>query len=220
MAKRVVIEACVDSVDAARAAEQGGADRIELCGNLADGGTTPSAGMIAECRATVRLPIYVMIRPRGGDFIYSAAEFQVMKRDVIASQELGADGLVFGMLTADRKVDRKRLASLVKLGYPLDLTFHRAIDRARKPLEALDALIGLGIDRVLTSGGAVTAAAGSKRIRAMIEHAAGRIGIMAGGGVTGRNARLLVKRTGVGEVHFSVADAAKVRRVIEALRST
>lgn len=248
MPKKILVEACVDSVESARAAEQGGADRIELCDNLVEGGTTPSAGMIAECRARVRIPIYVMIRPRGGDFLYSRPEFEVMQRDVVVARELGADGVVFGILTPAGEVDRRRTAQLNELSFPLDVTFHRAIDVSRDPLKALDDLIHSGIDRVLTSGGAAKALAGAGMIRQMVERAAGRIVILAGGGITDRNVAQLVKRTGVKEVHVrgvvrrnsgmkfrqrvvsfrgeplpsdyvaKVTDAGAMRRVVQAVR--
>lgn len=248
MATRILVEACVDSVESALAAEKGGAGRVELCDNLVEGGTTPSAGMIAECRALVRIPIYVMIRPRGGDFHYSDVELEVMKRDIALARELGADGVVFGMLTSAGKVDARRTARYVTLSYPLDVTFHRAIDVSRDPLEALEVLVAAGVDRVLTSGGAARALSGAPVIRAMVERAAGRIGILAGGGITGRNVAQVVRRTGVNEVHVrgavrrnsamkyrpktvsfrgavlpsdyvaKVTDAGAIRRVVQALR--
>lgn len=201
MAKAILIEACVDSPASAQAAERGGAARVELCDNLVEGGTTPSAGTIAECRARIRIPIYVMIRPRGGDFLYSDSELDIMRRDIAVARELGADGVVFGALTSSGRVDRKTTAGLARLSHPLDVTFHRAIDVSRDPLEAVDMLIDSGVDRVLTSGGAAKALAGSRMIRAMVERSAGRIGVIAGGGITDRNAAQVVKRTGVGEVH-------------------
>ena len=201
MGTKILVEACVDSVESARAAEKGGADRVELCDNLVEGGTTPSAGTIAECRAQVRIPIYVMIRPRGGDFLYSETEIEVMQRDIALAQELGADGVVFGMLTSAGKVDRKRTTQFVNLSYPLDVTFHRAVDVSRDPLEALEVLVDAGVDRVLTSGGAPKALSGARVIRAMVERAAGRIGILAGSGINERNVAQIVKRTGVREVH-------------------
>jgi copper homeostasis protein len=201
VAKTILVEACVDSVESARAAEKGGADRLELCDDLAEGGTTPSAGMIAECRDQVRIPIYVMIRPRGGDFLYSEPELEVMQRDIALARESGADGVVFGLLTSVGKVDSKRTGRLVSRSFPLDVTFHRAIDVSRDALEALDVLIDIGVDRVLTSGGAASAMSGARVIRAMVERAAGRIGILAGSGINERNAAQVVKRTGVAEVH-------------------
>jgi copper homeostasis protein len=191
----ILVEACVDSVASAVAAERGGAGRVELCDNLVEGGTTPSAGTIAECREQLAIPVYVMIRPRGGDFLYSADEVAVMRRDIAAAQELGADGVVLGVLRPDGRVDKARTRALVRAARPLDVTFHRAIDVARDPLEALDDLVATGVDRVLTSGQAATARA------ALVERAAGRIVILAGGGVDERNAKQLVRRTGVHEIH-------------------
>lgn len=197
----VLVEACVDSVESALAAERGGAGRIELCDNLVDGGTTPSAGTIALCRERLRIPIYVMIRPRGGDFCYSPVELDVMRRDIEGAQALGADGVVLGLLRPDGRVDRRRTAALIALARPLDVTFHRAIDVSRDALAALDDLLALGVDRVLTSGQARTALAGGRVIAALVERAAGRLVILAGGGVDAANARLVVARTGVQEIH-------------------
>ena len=197
----VLVEACVDSVESALAAERGGAGRVELCDNLVEGGTTPSAGTIALCRERLRIPIYVMIRPRGGDFCYSPVELDVMRRDIEGAQALGADGVVLGLLRPDGRVDRRRTAALIALARPLDVTFHRAIDVSRDPLAALDDLLALGVDRVLTSGQARTALAGGRVIAALVERAAGRLVILAGGGVDAANARLVVARTGVQEIH-------------------
>lgn len=197
----VLIEACVDSVESAVAAERGGAGRIELCDNLLDGGTTPSAGTIAECRRRVRIPIYVMIRPRGGDFLYSDVELAVMRRDIVQAEALGADGVVLGLLKRDGAVDAARTRALVALARPMDVTFHRAIDVCRDPVAALDALIAIGVDRVLTSGQAPTALRGAAVIRRLVERAAGRIAVLAGGGIDERNARRVLERTGVRELH-------------------
>jgi len=198
---KVLVEACVDSVGSAIAAQQGGARRIELCDNLVEGGTTPSAGTIALCRARLRIPIYVMIRPRGGDFCYSPVELDVMRRDIDAAHAFGADGVVLGLLTPDGRVDRRRTRALLELARPLDVTFHRAIDVARDPLTALDDLITLGVDRVLTSGQSRTALAGARVIAELVERAAGRLVVLAGGGVDEKNAHQVVARTGVREIH-------------------
>ncbi|HEY6853204.1 MAG TPA: copper homeostasis protein CutC [Gemmatimonadales bacterium] len=205
----VLVEACVDSVGSALAAQRGGAGRVELCDNLVEGGTTPSAGTIALCRDRLRIPIYVMIRPRGGDFCYSPTELDVMRRDIEGAQALGADGVVLGLLRADGTVDRRRTRALIALARPLDVTFHRAIDVARDPLAALDDLLALGVDRVLTSGQSRTALAGARVIAAMVERAAGRLVVLAGGGVDERNARAVVERTGVREVHVRGTSPAK-----------
>ena len=207
----VLIEACVDSVESALAAERGGADRIELCDNLAEGGTTPSAGTIEECRDRLGIPIYVMIRPRGGDFCYSAAELAVMRRDIAYAHAMGADGVVLGILKRDGTVDTSRTRALVELARPLDVTFHRAIDVCRDAEEALDALIAIGVDRVLTSGQAPTALKGAAVIARLVRRAAGRIAILPGGGIDETNVRKLVERTGAREVHVRGTSPVKSR---------
>ena len=198
---RVLIEACVDSVPSALAAEAGGAGRVELCDNLIEGGTTPSAGTVAECRARVGIPIFMMIRPRGGDFLYSDVEYEVMRRDIAHAKELGADGVVLGLLMRDGTVDVERTRPLVDAARPLAVTFHRAIDVARDPEEALDALVAMGVDRVLTSGQAATALEGAAVIAALVRRAGGRIVILPGGGVNEDNVRQVVAETGASEVH-------------------
>ncbi|MEO8295461.1 MAG: copper homeostasis protein CutC [Gemmatimonadota bacterium] len=200
-ARSILVEACVDSVESGMAAEAGGARRLELCASLVEGGTSPSAGMIAQCRARVAIPIYVMIRPRGGDFLYSELELEVMERDIHGAKLLGADGVVFGLLLQDGRVDIERTMRLIQAARPLDVTFHRAIDVCRDPIEALDALMTIGVDRVLTSGQAASALAGSRTIALMVEHARGRLIVLPGGGVNERNAARVVERTGTGEIH-------------------
>jgi copper homeostasis protein len=197
----VLIEACLDSVPSALAAQAGGAGRIELCDNLVEGGTTPSAGTLELCKARLSIPVFVMIRPRGGEFLYSDVEFEVMRRDIAHARALGADGVVLGLLTPDGRVDVERTRALVEAARPLPVTFHRAIDVARDADEALDALIGLGVERVLTSGQAPTAAEGADVIARLVRRAAGRIGILPGCGLDETNVSELVARTGVREVH-------------------
>jgi copper homeostasis protein len=209
----LLLEACVDSLGSALAAETGGADRIELCADLAEGGTTPTVGSIALCRERLRIPIYVMIRPRGGDFLYSSDEVAVMRRDIAQARAHGADGVVLGLLRRDGTVDVPRTRLLVDAARPLDVTFHRAIDVARHAETALDALIAIGVDRVLTSGQAATALRGAATIARLVEHAHGRIAILAGGGVDERNLKTIVRRTGVHEVHVR-----GTRRVKSAMR--
>jgi copper homeostasis protein len=189
----------------ARAAERGGADRIELCGPLDSGGTTPSSGLIeAVCRA-VAIPVHVLIRARAGDFCYSVDELQVMALDSRRAQELGAAGVVIGALDAHGQVDRSGVDALIKAARPLSVAFHRAIDAAADPLGILDALIELGIDRVLTSGGQPTALAGAKTIAALVKRAQGRIAILAGSGVSADTAATIVATTGVVELHVGSA---------------
>jgi copper homeostasis protein len=201
MTDRIVFEACIGSAEAAVAAEQGGADRVELCANLLEGGTTPSAGSIRLARQRIDIGLQVMIRPRGGDFCYSEAEFEVMKYDIEMARKLGADGVVIGILRPDGTVDGERTEELVALARPMNVTFHRAFDMARDPYEALAALVELGVDRVLTSGREITAFEGMELIASLVEAAGGRIVVMPGGGIHERNIRRIVERTGAKEVH-------------------
>jgi copper homeostasis protein len=197
----VLVEACIDSVPSALAAQEGGAGRVELCDNLIEGGTTPSAGTIAACRARLRVPVFVMIRPRGGDFFYSSVEYDVMRRDIDHAHALGAQGVVLGLLRPDGSVDRERTRSLREAARPLPVTFHRAFDVACDADAALDVLIDLGVERVLTSGQAPTAPEGADLIARLVDRSAGRITILAGCGIDDTNVRELVARTGVREVH-------------------
>lgn len=207
--RKILVEAVVDSVESAVAAESGGAGRVELCADLVEGGTTPSGGMIAECRERLSIPLYVMIRPRGGDFLYSDAEIDIMRRDIRLARSIGADGVVLGLLLPDGTVDPVRTARLVHHARPLDVTFHRAIDVCRDPIEALDTLVAAGVDRVLTSGQAASALSGVKTIARMVRHAANRLVILPGGRINERNAARIVERTGAREVH--VRGAQRVR---------
>jgi copper homeostasis protein len=195
------------------AAERGGAGRIELCDALYDGGTTPSAGTIALCRERASVPIHVLVRPRGGDFLYSDAEIDVMRRDIAFARELGADGVVIGALQRDGRVDARRTAHLVERARPMRVTFHRAFDLTRDADEALDVLIDAGVDIVLTSGRAPTAVEGASRIAAFVRRARGRIGVLAGGGITAENVARVVEETGVREVH--ARGAVRVRSAME-----
>lgn len=196
------IEVCSFSLNSCLVAQRAGASRIELCGGLAEGGTTPSAGLIQLVRQQLTIPFYVMIRPRGGDFLYSETEFAVMKADIQLAKALGADGLVFGLLNPDGFVDEERTKQLVDLADPLPVTFHRAFDMARDPLEALEAVIRTGAVRILTSGQQQTAEAGLSVLRQLSQTAAGRIEIMAGAGVNARNAQLFID-AGVDALHLS-----------------
>jgi copper homeostasis protein len=196
------VEACVDSVESALAAERGGAGRVELCADLAEGGTTPSGATIAVCRARVALPIHVLVRPRGGDFHCSELEFEVMRRDVQLAKELGAHGVVIGVLRRNATVDVERTTMLVEAARPLRVTFHRAFDVTRDAERALEDVIGAGADRVLTSGQAPTAVEGAKLIARLVRHAGDAIGVVAAGGINGQNVGRLVAETGVREVHL------------------
>lgn len=197
------VEICVDSVAGAVAAQLGGADRVELCDNLLEGGTTPSAGCLKLARRHLKIGLQAMIRPRGGDFLYDDWEMEVMREDVRLAKEIGADGVVFGCLTAEGEIDRQRTEELLTLARPLNVTFHRAFDMCRDPQRGLEDLIALGVDRLLTSGQEATCLEGLEQIAALQQQAAGRIIILPGGGITPRNLRRIVEGTGVSEVHLA-----------------
>lgn len=203
MGAMMKVEICVDSVEGALAAVRGGADRIELCDNLFEGGTTPSFGMIRVVRSHVAIGLHVLIRPRGGDFLYSDDEIEVMHEDLRQCKSLGVDGVVTGCLTADGDVDRERMRLLIAESAGLSFTFHRAFDMCRNPIEALEHLIDLGVHRVLTSGQANSALEGAELISKLRAQAGDRIIIMAGGGITPQNVGSLVSVAGVAEIHLS-----------------
>lgn len=198
----MLLEACVNSAISAIEAQRGGADRVELCENMTDGGCTPSAGTIGHAVTNLSIPVFVMIRPRGADFCYSDAEFDIMKEDVSRAREYGAAGVVFGILKPDGTMDSERMADLVRLARPMGITCHRAFDMTRDPFEALDALIALGIDRVLTSGQTDSALLGAPLIRKLIEHSAGRIIVMPGHGIKEHNLEQAILATGASEFHL------------------
>ena len=204
MKSTVLFEACVDSVEAAVAAQEGGANRVELCADLLEGGITPSSGVIWLARQQLTIPMNVIIRPRGGDFCYSATEFDVMKHDIEHAKQLGADGVVIGILNPDGTVDRERTRALIELARPMSVTFHRAFDMARDPLTTLETLIDLGVDRLLTSGQEETVWEGIDLIATLVKQANGRIIIMPGGGITERNVARIIAHSGVTELHASV----------------
>jgi len=195
-------EICIDSIPGLRAAERAGAARVELCAALIEGGITPSLGMIETAVRGARIGVHVIIRPRGGDFVHSADELAVMERDIAAAKAAGANGVVFGLLTPDGAVDLEQTRRLVALARPLAVTFHRAFDMSRDPMAALDGLIGLGIERVLTTGQEATPLEGSGLIAALIRRAAGRIIVMPGG-VTPRTIARVLAETGATELHFA-----------------
>ena len=202
-----VLEICVDSVESAAAAERGGAQRVELCSDLLEGGITPSAGQISLVRRRIGISLFVMIRPRGGDFCYTAEEFAVMQRDIREARTLGANGIVLGILDEQARVDVRRTKQLVELAVPLEVTFHRAIDMTPNPRIALEDVIATGARRVLTSGGAARVTRGLTVVAGMVEAAKNRIVVMAGGGVTPRTVSRIAKATGVGEFHASLTTA-------------
>lgn len=183
-------------------AQKAGADRIELCGGLFEGGTTPSAGLLRLAVQSVNIPVYPIIRPRGGDFVYSEIELNVMREDILQAKASGAKGVVIGILHPDGTVNIKQTHELVELAKPMGVTFHRAFDMAADPIAALEAIIETGCERILTSGQQDNAVDGAELLKKLVEVAAGRIGIMAGSGVGVDNAILLTK-TGVDALHLS-----------------
>lgn len=204
----ILVEGCVDSVASSLAAERGGARRLELCDAIFDGGTTPSAGMIAACKATVSIPVFVMIRPRGGGFVYSDAERDVMRRDVVVARELGADGIVIGGLRPDGIVDLALVRFLMEAAHELPVTFHRAFDLTPDLEASLESLAEAGVQRVLTAGGASTAADGATALADLVRQAGSRLVVMAGGGIREDNVRSLVSMSGVREVHVRLTRLA------------
>ncbi len=197
------LEICLDSVESAIIAQEAGADRVELCANLLEGGTCPSYGMIKQVRANIDIDLAVMIRPRAGDFCYSDAEFTVMKEDIIIAKKLGANCLVFGILLPSGDIDIERTSELVSLAKPLPVTFHRAFDHARQPLQALEDVISTGAKRLLTSGQAPKAIEGKELIKALVLKAQNRISIMAGSGVNPENRDELLQYCEVKELHLT-----------------
>lgn len=208
----VLIEAALESAIEINAADPASYDRLEACDFSVEGGRTPLELSLRDMAAAARHPVQVLIRPRGGGFTYGDAELTVMERQIELARLLGASGVVIGALLPNRKVDRVATARLAGAARPMSVTFHRAIDLTLEPLEALEALLVLGIDRVLTSGGAAMALEGVRAIRAMVDRAGDDLVVMAGGGIRARNVKDVVDRSGVREVH-----ARDVRGMREAL---
>jgi len=200
-----LVESAVDTLESALRAERAGAGRIELCAALNDAGITPSAGLISAVTERCGIPVFVLIRPRGGGFVYSEAELAIMARDVKTARSLGAQGIVIGALDEIGRIDRAGTRQLVRAAEDLPVTFHRAFDLVANQTEALEQLIAAGVARVLTSGGANTALEGAPRIAAMVNQGRGRLRIIAGGGVRGNNVREIISLTGVEEVHARIA---------------
>lgn len=208
--KEYQFEICTNSVESCIAAQDGGADRVELCAGIPEGGTTPSYGEIAMARevlTTTRL--HVIIRPRGGDFLYSPIEVKTMLKDIEIARQLGADGVVFGCLTADGEVDIPVMQELMKASEGLSVTFHRAFDVCRDAKKALEEIIGLGCNRILTSGQQPTAEVGIPLLKELQEQAAGRIILLAGCGVNEKNISRIAQETGIKEFHFSARESIK-----------
>jgi copper homeostasis protein len=186
------------------AAERGGAQRIELCSDLLEGGITPGPGLLALVRERLKIDVYAMVRPRGGDFFYDDDEFQVMQKDIEQLRQLGADGIVLGILNEHAKVDVERTRRLVEQARPLPVTFHRAVDMTPDPVAAVKDVIAAGASRVLSSGGARSAVKGMGTLRALQAAADGQMTVMAGGGVLPSNVRALAHQTGITEFHASL----------------
>lgn len=199
-----LLEIVAYSYASALAAQQGGADRIELCENTAEGGTTPGLGTIEAVRELPGIKLHVMIRPRGGDFLYTDAEYRIMLRDIAVAREAGADGVVFGLLRPDATVDLERTRRLVTAAKGMSVTFHRAFDWAAHPESALEAVIAAGCHRVLTSGQAPDALTGAPALAKLVQQAGRRCAILAGGGVNLGNVAEVIRLSGVQEVHASL----------------
>lgn len=221
------IEICCNSITSAIAAQRGGARRVELCQDLAGGGTTPSAAAIEYCAKEMALETRVLIRPRTGDFVYSKEEYDIILRDIVWAKKLGAHAVVIGFLTADGDIDVERTREAVQVAAPMEVTFHRAFDECRNPLEALETIVDCGCHKLLTSGCAPSAWEGRDMLRQLVARSHGRIGIIAAAGVAASNAKQIVDYTGVTEIHGSckkmvdgitVTDSDEVRRMIASLQ--
>ena len=204
-----LIEIATSDFATTKSAVEGGADRIELCANLAEGGTTPSYGQIMQCREAFDVLIYPIVRPRGGDFLYTIEEFEIMQHDVKLCKQLGCDGVVIGLLNADGTIDLKRTSALVEIAYPMGVTFHRAFDRCKDPFVAMEQLIVVGCERILTSGQQPSAPDGIDLIAQLNMKAEHRIIIMPGSGVRKENIKMLADKTGCTEFHSSLRGKEK-----------
>lgn len=203
------IEVCVEGIDGLLAAQKAGADRVELCASLLEGGLTPSIGVVREALKLSTIPFHVIVRPRGGDFLYSEHEFQSMLRDVEALRDLGVAGVVVGCLTFDGQVGVERTRALVRAAKPLSVTFHRAFDMTRDYRQAIEDLVHCGIDRVLTSGQRRTALEGIDILKDAVTLADGRLTVMVCGGLDPRNISEVLERTGAHEAHFSAGKTVR-----------
>lgn len=204
----MIYEICVDSTAGVCAAKAAGAARVELCGNLLEGGVTPSRGAIRQARGVGGIGLHVIIRPRGGDFLYDDDEFAIMRADIETAKAEGADGVVIGMLTAAGDVDVARTSELIALARPLAVTFHRAFDMTPDAFAALETLIELGVDRVLTSGQEASVLEGLPLLTELIRHAGDRIIVMPGGGITARNVARIAAAAKPAEIHFAALEPA------------
>ena len=204
----MIYEICVDSIAGVRAAKASGAHRVELCADLLEGGITPSLGSIRQSRTVAGIGLHVIIRPRGGDFLFDGDEFAVMRADIETAKAEGANGVVIGILTEAGLIDVDRTRQLIALARPMSVTFHRAFDMTPDAFEALETLIGLGVERVLTSGQEATVLEGLPLIAELIRRAGERIVVMPGGGITARNAERIVAAAKPAEIHFAALETA------------
>ncbi len=200
---KYILETIAFNIESCRIAQTAGAHRIELCDNPGEGGTTPSYGFIKAARQVLTIDLFPIIRPRGGDFLYSEQEFEIMKTDIQVCKNIGCDGIVFGILNEDATIDKSRCKILVQLAYPLSVTFHRAFDRVINPTQALEDVIECGFERILTSGFNPTVIEGNENLKKLIELADERIIIMPGSGVRSSNIKELVESSGAVEFHSS-----------------
>ena len=206
-----ILEIATSDFETTKSAVKGGADRIELCANLNEGGTTPCYGTIYQCRERFDVLLYPIIRPRGGDFLYTDDEYEIMLHDVKLCKQLGCDGIVIGLLNNDGAIDGIRTAALIEIAYPMGVTFHRAFDRCRDPWEAMEQLIEIGCERILTSGQRPTASEGLELITDLNKKADHRIIIMPGSGIRLENIKLLAEKTGCKEFHSSLRSRTKTK---------
>lgn len=214
----IVVEAAVETLSGAQLAVAEGAGRLELCGNLAVGGVTPQLTLLQEVRAAVTVPLIVMIRPRGGDFVYRDAELQQMLREIGEARDHGADGVVFGPLTRDQQIDELQLSLLIQAAGSMETVYHRAIDGVHDVPWSVEILADRGVTRVLTSGGVSSAEAGIPVIRQMVDHLGDRIQILPGGGVRAGNAVRIVRKTGVTQLHVGYPRGTSAGRISEVVR--
>ncbi len=206
-----IIEIATTDFITTQSAVQGGADRIELCAALTEGGTTPSYGTIKGCREAFAVQLFPIIRPRGGDFLYTDEEYEIIRQDVLVCKDLGCDGVVIGMLKKDGTLPVKKMATLIEMAYPMEVTFHRAFDRCKKAFEALEELIQIGCTRILTSGQQPAAPEGIDLIAKLVQAAKERIVIMPGSGVRKENIKEIAQNTGAVEFHSSIRSKQKSR---------
>ena len=210
MKKKLLLEITVESLEAAAAAERGGADRLELCSDLSAGGLTPDLELLRRVREQIRIPIFVMIRPRAGDFAYSQTEFARMREESSAAKSAGASGIVLGLLTKGGRVDVERTTELVGMAKPLPVTFHRAFDECPNQPEALEHVVKSGAQRILTSGGEKTAMQGVTQLAVLVKAAGEWLTIIPGAGITAQNVAELARQTGASEFHAGLSSVARV----------